>query len=171
MVAGADKPLSFSPDDLADEYRPEEGKRESPANGGGENKEKPQEEPRRRRRNTQSGSQLDLQHGVRTMKVYPVTESDMLSLKLTTGLSSLLLSIGMALIGYSVEIFTDSSFAGTKAVENNPMTNYVAPICLACGGLLLLTGAAAAIGYWLTWGRVKKNTQTLNIVAKPSSAV
>src|SRR5690242_14734206 len=91
-----------------------------------------------------SGSGFDLQHGVRTMKVYPITEADMLSLKLTTGLSSLLLSVGTALIGYSIDIFIGASFADARANALNPVVKYVGPIAFAAGVLFVLCGGVAA---------------------------
>jgi len=87
-------------------------------------------------------------------------------LKLTTGLSSLLLSLGTAFIGYALEIFTAASFATKAENAANPVVKYVGPTCAVSGVLLFLAGAAAAIGYWVTWGRVKENTKTINITAR-----
>ena len=93
------------------------------------------------------------------MKVYPVTEADMLSLKVTTGLSSLLFSLGFAIVGYAIDIL----ISGSEPAGDSTLVHYTAPIMLVCGIALVAGGSAAAVAHWVTWGRVKRNTRSISV--------
>lgn len=134
---------------------PRSGQRRRSASGGGS----------RAHQETQTGAVFDPQHGVRPMKVYPISESDMLLLQAATALASIFWSFGLVLIGYGVEIHLDASFSGPLSAKAEVLANNVEPICFVIGALLLLSGIGLGLIYWLTWRRVKKSTIFKKVVA------
>jgi hypothetical protein len=113
------------------------------------------------------GSQFDLQHGVRAMRVYPVTDSDMYSLKLTGALASVFFTIGGAIEGIGINIRISSSFYETLPPQAQVMVGYMAPICLWGGGAFLAAAAVAEIVSFVTWNGIRRSTKFQGISAGP----
>lgn len=114
-----------------------------------------------------TGSLLDLKHGVRTMKVYPVTESDVRSLKLTSALASLFFSLGGMIIGFGIEIRIGATFYESLPAQAKMMTENVAPLCFWIGAAFLLGAAASEIASCVTWSGVKSSTKDQTLTAGP----
>jgi ABC-type transport system involved in multi-copper enzyme maturation permease subunit len=101
------------------------------------------------------------------MKVYPITESDVLTLKLTTALSATMFAIGAAFIGYAINIYVNASFYTELTPQAQVMVKAGAPLSLAVGVAFFVAGAVATISRWITWARVKKFTTTQPVPLVP----
>jgi len=143
--------------------------------GGGEDRsqspvEPEQSKPPRRNRQTPrrgTGSQLDAQHGVRAMKIYPVTNSDIRLLKQYGLLSSGFLTLSGILFSVYFNINISASFYETLTPQAKAMVENVAPLCWYGGGVALLAGIVFEICNWSAWRDIKKHTKFETISAPP----
>lgn len=123
-------------------------------------------EPTRPKRITvQKASKLDTEHGTRTMKVYPVTASDMKNMRLTTTYSSVAFSTAAALFGYAVNIILNGIFSISFSLEAKVALYEVTPILGVCTLLFLAGGIKALMDKNSTWNEIEKSTKYQRITA------
>lgn len=123
-------------------------------------------EPTKHKRITaQKASKLDTEHGTRTMKVYPVTASDMKNMKLTTTYASIAFSISAGLFGYAVNIILNGIFSISFSPEAKVALYEVTPILVVCTLIFLAGGIKAQMDKNSTWNEIEKSTKYKRITA------
>ncbi len=110
-------------------------------------------------RTRSKGSLLDTEHGVRTMKVYAVTESDMKSMKLTTAYASIAFSFAVAFFGYAADIIISCIFSTSLTPAAKAASYELAPVLVICAVLFLVAGIKAQMDKNSVWNDIEKSTK------------
>jgi hypothetical protein len=128
-----------------------------------------------------TGATVQSQYMVRTMKCYPVHESEMEMLSTLTTEATIFFSLASLSIGYALSIWINGSFVVTLTDKaKNALA--VAPIALTAGLILLGIAIYQVVRREGLWGRIKKeavvvestaisqSTAVMGPVAGPSSS-
>jgi len=114
--------------------------------------------PRDLPRTSEQGSRFTLRHGIRTMRVYPVNESDVRLLAQNNFVGSLFSSAGGALLGVGINIHVNAAFYEKLAPQAQGMVGAVEPFCFVVGGILMIAWLSYQIANWVTWNGIKQDS-------------
>ena len=92
------------------------------------------------------GSTLDVHYTARTMKCYSVTDSELRTIGLANVGQNIFLSLGSAMLAFSLDIFKDTTLATSVPTAAAEIASYVQPICLFLGIAFYI--AAGSMWVW-----------------------
>ena len=92
------------------------------------------------------GSTLRAIYTARSMRCFSITESELRTIGLANVGQNILLSIGSALLAFSLDIFKDTTMAEHVPSQAAEIASYVQPICLFLG--LAFYVAAGFVWWW-----------------------
>jgi hypothetical protein len=109
---------------------------------------------------------LDTQHGIRSMKIYPVTASDMRNIRMTGAYTSVAFSIAVAFLGYGLDIIFNAIFSDPLTSTQAKVAAYdLAPVLFFCAAIFCVGGIVAMCNKNATWREIETSTKHQNLSA------
>lgn len=101
------------------------------------------------------GATVQSQYMGRTMKCYPIHETEISTISMLNTASTVLFELATAAVGYATSILSSAIFYQTITPAGQIGTKIVAPALLVFAAIVGVGGVLAIIGRQNAWGRIK----------------
>jgi hypothetical protein len=105
----------------------------------------------------------------RTMKCYPLHESEMGTLSILNTQATVFFSAATGAFGYAVSIWTNAAFAGAPTETARIATHTIAPLVAIAGVVFSIIALICAVQRRGVWERIKKESVTLHAAPAPEA--
>lgn len=125
--------------------------------------DQPQDDSERKKRRTPRSSRMDNQHGSAKMKVYPITEASIRSLKANSKNASYQSAVGSSMLSIAISILVSYFFTSDPTPFMKALA-FIAPILCAIGAGAQFLGARSLREIVFDeWDKIEKNTKFVEI--------
>lgn len=112
-----------------------------------------------------AGATMQAQYMARTMKCYPVHESELETLSTLNAASTVFTSIGSACLAFAVGIATNAAFAETMTPVAQVATGLGAPVLAVIALVFYGLGIGASLRRRSLWDKIKREAVSLHASA------